>query len=105
MGVVLCTSWIWRPPTKIVTSYGETIYELVGRTVNPKTINHSVAYVVIAPGGSSLRHYHRQTEESYYVMAGKAFVEIGDKSETLRPGQIVLISLNATAQSLQYGGQ
>jgi mannose-6-phosphate isomerase-like protein (cupin superfamily) len=38
-------------------------------------------------------------------MAGEAFVEIGDESETLRPGQIVLISLNATAQSLQYGGQ
>jgi mannose-6-phosphate isomerase-like protein (cupin superfamily) len=78
-------------PTKIVTPYGETIYELVGRTVGSKTANHSVAYVSIAPHKSSLRHFHRRTEESYYVIAGEAFVEIGDEQATLRAGQIVLI--------------
>jgi mannose-6-phosphate isomerase-like protein (cupin superfamily) len=78
-------------PTKIVTSYGETIYELVGRTVGSKTGNHSVAYIVIAPEKASLRHLHRRTEESYYVISGEAFVEIGDEQATLSPGQIVLI--------------
>jgi mannose-6-phosphate isomerase-like protein (cupin superfamily) len=78
-------------PTKIVTPYGETIYELVGRTVGSQTANHSVAYVSIAPGKSSLRHFHRRTEESYYVIAGEAFVEIRDEQATLRAGQIVLI--------------
>jgi mannose-6-phosphate isomerase-like protein (cupin superfamily) len=78
-------------PTKIVTPYGETIYELVGRTVGSKTPNHSVAYVSIAPHKSSLRHFHRRTEESYFVIAGEAFVEIGDEQATLRAGQIVLI--------------
>jgi mannose-6-phosphate isomerase-like protein (cupin superfamily) len=78
-------------PTKIFTPYGETIYELVGRTVGSKTSNHSVAYVSIAPHKSSLRHFHRRTEESYYVIAGEALVEIGDEQATLRAGQIVLI--------------
>jgi mannose-6-phosphate isomerase-like protein (cupin superfamily) len=78
-------------PTKIVTNYGETIYELVGRTVAPNTARQSVAYVTIDPQKSSRRHLHRLTEESYYILAGEAFVEIGDESMPLRAGQIVLI--------------
>jgi mannose-6-phosphate isomerase-like protein (cupin superfamily) len=78
-------------PTKIVTPHGETIYELTGKAVVPQAANHSVAHVVITPQGTSLRHFHRRTEESYYIMSGEAFVEIGDESATLRAGQIVLI--------------
>jgi mannose-6-phosphate isomerase-like protein (cupin superfamily) len=78
-------------PTKIETSYGETIYELAGRTVGSKTTKHSVAYVTIAPRKSTLRHFHRQTEESYYLMAGEAFMEVGDESRPLKAGQLVLI--------------
>jgi|ERR1700753_4512929 len=78
-------------PTKILTNYGETIYELVGRTVAPNTARHSVAYVTIDAQKSSRRHLHRLTEESYYILAGEAFVEIGHETTTLRAGQIVLI--------------
>jgi mannose-6-phosphate isomerase-like protein (cupin superfamily) len=78
-------------PTIIETPYGETIYELVGRTVGSKTTNHSVAYITIAPQKATLRHFHRQTEESYYIMAGDAFIEIGDESQPLKAGQLVLI--------------
>jgi mannose-6-phosphate isomerase-like protein (cupin superfamily) len=78
-------------PTKIETSYGETIYELVGRTVGSKTTKHSVAYVVIAPRKSTLRHLHRHTEESYYLLSGEASMEIGDESRALKAGQLVLI--------------
>jgi mannose-6-phosphate isomerase-like protein (cupin superfamily) len=78
-------------PTKILTGHGETIYEIVGRTVGVKTNNHSVAHVVIAPGTASRRHFHPQAEESYYVIAGEAKLEVGDEVGTLRPGQIALI--------------
>jgi mannose-6-phosphate isomerase-like protein (cupin superfamily) len=78
-------------PTRIVTAHGETIYEVVGRTVGSKSTNHSVAHVVIAPDKSSLLHFHPQAEESYYILAGEAKIEIGDDVATLRPGQTVLI--------------
>jgi mannose-6-phosphate isomerase-like protein (cupin superfamily) len=78
-------------PTRIATAHGETIYEIVGRTLGRKTANHSVAHIVIAPGKSSLRHFHPQAEESYYLLAGEARIEIGSEAAMLRPGRIVLI--------------
>jgi mannose-6-phosphate isomerase-like protein (cupin superfamily) len=82
---------ITTTPTRIVTSHGETIHELAGRTVGTKTFKHSVAYVVIARRGSTLRHLHRQTEESYYIMKGEGLMELGEESERLGVGQLVLI--------------
>jgi mannose-6-phosphate isomerase-like protein (cupin superfamily) len=78
-------------PTRIMTAHGETICEIVGRTLGRLTENHSVAHVAIAPGKSSLRHFHPAAEESYYILAGEARIELGDETATLRPGQIVLI--------------
>jgi len=82
---------ISNTPTKIATSHGETIYEIVGRTLGSRTETHSVAHVVIGPGQASLRHFHPQAEESYYIMAGRAKIEIGDDVALMQPGQIVLI--------------
>jgi mannose-6-phosphate isomerase-like protein (cupin superfamily) len=91
-------------PTKIVTNYGETSYELVGRTVAPNTAAQSVAYVTIDPQKASRRHLHRLTEESCNILAGEAFVEIGDESMPLRAGQIVLIPVKSrTRSTMQFG--
>jgi mannose-6-phosphate isomerase-like protein (cupin superfamily) len=78
-------------PTKIVTAHGEIIYELIGRTLGRKTNLHSVAQVVLPPQKSSLRHYHPQAEESYYVVQGTARMEIDNEVATLFPGDAVLI--------------
>jgi len=78
-------------PTRIAAAHGETIYEIVGRTLGRRTESHSVAHVAIAPGKSSLRHFHPEAEESYYILAGSARIEVGHETATLRPGHIVLI--------------
>jgi mannose-6-phosphate isomerase-like protein (cupin superfamily) len=78
-------------PTKIETEHGEIIFELAGRTVGRRTANHSVAYAVIPPGKSSLPHFHPRAEESYYILSGKASVEIGSEVTIVLPGQLVLI--------------
>jgi mannose-6-phosphate isomerase-like protein (cupin superfamily) len=74
-----------------VQEHGEIIYELIGRAVKTPTEQHSVAYVVIPPGKSSIRHYHPVAEESYYILRGRALMELGKEEQSLEPGQIVLI--------------
>jgi mannose-6-phosphate isomerase-like protein (cupin superfamily) len=80
-----------KTPDPIVTPHGETIYEIVGRTVGDPTANHSVAYVIIAPGKSSVRHFHPKAEESFYILKGRAKIDVGDETNFLEAGQIVLI--------------
>jgi mannose-6-phosphate isomerase-like protein (cupin superfamily) len=74
-----------------VQEHGEIIYELIGRSVDTPTEQHSVAYVVIPPSKSSIRHYHPVAEESHYILHGRALMELGEEKQLLEPGQIVLI--------------
>lgn len=79
---------IASPP---VTSHGEVISELIGRFTGHPTERHSVAYVVLPPGKSTLRHYHPTAEESYYLLCGQGEISIGDERTAARQGDIVLI--------------
>lgn len=76
----------------IHTPHGETICELIGRAVVQPTDTHSVAHVLIPPGSSTLLHSHPSTEESYYILKGKARMLLDDEEALLSPGQIVLIA-------------
>lgn len=71
---------------------GEIIYEMIGA---PKelggTKKHSFVLVTIPPGKSSARHYHAVSEETYYVLQGKARMVIDDKEFQLKPGCACLI--------------
>jgi len=67
----------------IETPHGETIYELIGNSPNGGNCTHSVAYAEIAPGRSSIRHYHPETEESYTVVSGEGILELGESK--IRP--------------------
>lgn len=74
-----------------VTEHGEIIYELIGRAVGETTERHSVAYVTIPPGKSSLLHYHPEAEESYFILKGQARMILGDEEAIVGRGQIILI--------------
>lgn len=71
---------------------GEVIYEMIGR---PKeiggTTNHSLVHVMIPPGKMSPAHYHKVSEETYYILAGKADMVIDGFEFSLSPGQACLI--------------
>jgi mannose-6-phosphate isomerase-like protein (cupin superfamily) len=77
--------------TPFISQHGEIIYELIGRAVGEATQRHSVAYVVIPPGKSSLLHYHPEAEESYCILRGQARMLLGDEEATIEAGQTVLI--------------
>jgi mannose-6-phosphate isomerase-like protein (cupin superfamily) len=76
--------------TPLVSQHGEIISELIGRA-DRSSQRHSVAYIAIPPGKSSVLHYHPVTEESYHILQGKARMVVGDEEAILAPGQSVLI--------------
>ena len=76
------------------TVSGEIVYELVGKAaddgINP---NHSLARIVIPPGKSSSLHFHKVTEETYFILQGEGHMEINQQNFTLLPGQACLIEV------------
>jgi len=71
---------------------GEQIYEMIGKPSSiGGTTNHSFVHVVIPRGKSSPKHFHKVSEETYYMLAGTAKMTIDDAKFTLLPGQAVLI--------------
>ena len=74
-------------------SSGEEIYEMIGRPPeNGGTTNHSLAYVVIPPGKSSDAHYHKVSEETYYILRGVGLMIVDKQQVRLQPGQACLIN-------------
>ncbi len=66
--------------------------ELINRdTSYPKNV--SIATLLIEPGKSSTEHYHKRTEEIYYIIDGSGVVEISGKSYTVETGHAVLIPI------------
>ena len=71
---------------------GEVVYELIGGSEKTGgTKRHSLAHIVIPPGASSHSHYHKVSEESYYILKGQARIKIDTKDFSLGPGQTCLI--------------
>lgn len=76
--------------TPLHSAHGETVYELLGAAAGG-TQSHSLAQIVIAPGKASLKHYHPSAEESYYILSGKARMDMDGASIALGPGDSVVI--------------
>ncbi|MET0220254.1 MAG: cupin domain-containing protein [Tardiphaga sp.] len=80
-----------KTAAKVVTAMGETITEMIGQTGGSRSERHSVAYAVIPPGRFARRHYHPAAEESYHVLQGTGWVELGDEVRSLSAGESLLI--------------
>lgn len=79
-------------PNPIRNPKGEVIYEMIGSPPEiGGTTHHSFVHVVVPPGRSSTTHYHKVSEETYYVLKGEARMTVDDKTFTLSPGQACLI--------------
>ena len=71
------------------TSHGEVLYELVGRAGG--ATGHSLAHVVVPPAKASLAHHHQVSEETYYVLEGRARMQLDGQEFEMAPGQACLI--------------
>jgi mannose-6-phosphate isomerase-like protein (cupin superfamily) len=76
------------PP--FTTKDGSEIRELLAHR-NSAIRNQSLAEARVAPGGRTTAHYHKVTEEIYYILRGSGEMTIGDQSRRVAPGDAIAI--------------
>lgn len=90
--------------TPLVNPGWETVFELIGRAAeHGGAAGHSLAHIVVAPGKSCSRHFHKVSEETYYVLRGAGEMVVNGKSFTLTTGQACLIEPGETHQIFNHG--
>ena len=72
------------------TKDGSTIRSILDRT-NAPVQNQSLAEAQVPAGRSTQRHYHRISEEFYYILEGAGCMEIDDETREVAPGDAILI--------------
>jgi mannose-6-phosphate isomerase-like protein (cupin superfamily) len=71
------------------TKDGSTIREL------HHTAAQSLAEATLEPSQATRRHYHRLTEEIYFVTKGQGDMEVDGEHVRVRPGDAILIPAGA----------
>jgi mannose-6-phosphate isomerase-like protein (cupin superfamily) len=73
-----------------VTTDGSTIRSLLDRS-NAPVANQSLAEATIEAGEATVRHYHRVSEEIYYLVDGTGRMELDGEVTAVGPGDAILI--------------
>jgi len=79
------------------TADGSTIRSLLDRA-NAPVSNQSLAEATIAPGEATERHYHRDSEEIYYLVEGSGEMELDGQRAAVSAGDAILIPPGAWHQ-------
>ncbi len=83
--------------TPFTTKDGSTIRSLLDLS-NAPVANQSLAEATLPAGGETERHYHKISEELYYLLAGSGVMEIDGITREVGPGDAVLIPPGAWHQ-------
>ncbi|MEO5912889.1 MAG: cupin domain-containing protein [Luteolibacter sp.] len=88
------------------TKDGSTIRSLLDLS-NAPVANQSLAEATIPAGDETERHYHKFSEEFYYLLAGRGLMEIDGVDREVATGDAILIPAGAWHQikaieSLQF---
>ncbi len=86
----------------LISEHGEIVYELAGAAAGG-VVQHSLAHIELPPGKASLKHFHPEAEESYYLLAGVGRVVIDGKTYALNTGQVVAIAPGMVHQIFNDG--
>ena len=73
------------------TKDGSTIRELIGVPTSALVRNQSLAEAVLEPGQATERHYHRESEEIYFLLEGGGSLEVDGETREVGVGDAVLI--------------
>ena len=76
--------------TPFTTKDGSTIRSILDRT-NAPVQNQSLAEARVPAGGATQRHYHRISEEIYFILEGAGAMEIDGEWRVVGPGDAILI--------------
>ena len=72
------------------TKDGSTIRSLLDQS-NAPVRNQSLAEASVLPGRVTERHYHKLSEEFYYILEGRGTMEINGRVRDVVPGDAILI--------------
>jgi mannose-6-phosphate isomerase-like protein (cupin superfamily) len=73
-----------------VTKDGSEIRELLAHR-NSVIEKQSLAEARLSPGCATAPHFHRVTEEIYYIVCGTALMTLGEESREVGPGDAIAI--------------
>ena len=76
--------------TPFTTKDGSTIRSILDRT-NAPVQNQSLAEATVPVGQPTERHYHKLSEEFYFLLEGTAQMEIDGETCVVGPGDAILI--------------
>jgi mannose-6-phosphate isomerase-like protein (cupin superfamily) len=79
------------------TKDGSTIRSILDRT-NAPVEKQSLAEASMKPGQATERHYHKNSEELYFLLEGTALMELDGASREVGPGDAILIPAGAWHQ-------
>jgi mannose-6-phosphate isomerase-like protein (cupin superfamily) len=74
-----------------ITADGSSIRELAGPP-SGNAANQSLAEATVPPGGETLEHFHRTSEEIYLFLAGEGFMRLAGVEGAVRAGDCVVIA-------------
>ena len=84
-----------QPP--FTTKDGSTIRSILD-SANAPVKNQSLAEATIPAGGATQRHWHRDSEEFYFLLEGRGTMEIDGETRDVGPGDAILIPAGAWHQ-------
>ena len=87
----------YREQVPFTTKDGSTIRSLLDLS-NAPVANQSLAEATIPAGGETERHYHKLSEEFYYLTSGRGVMEIDGTEREVLPGDAILIPAGAWHQ-------
>jgi len=79
------------------TKDGSTIRSILDAT-NAPVQNQSLAEATLPPGSATDRHYHKLSEEFYFILSGTGSMEIDGVTQEVGPGDAILIPPKAWHQ-------
>ena len=87
-------------PIQMHKADGAKIYLMIGKAYDEEGVanNHSVGLIVVPKCEWSKPHYHKVTEETYYVISGQARMKVDGKEITISAGQAILLMPNEVHQ-------
>ena len=77
-----------------ITKDGSEIRSILDRT-NAPVQNQSLAEASLPAGASTQRHYHKVSEEIYFVLEGSGLMEVDGSDREVGPGDGILIPMEA----------
>jgi mannose-6-phosphate isomerase-like protein (cupin superfamily) len=72
------------------TKDGSTIRSILDRT-NAPVQSQSLAEAQVPAGTATQRHYHKLSEEFYFILEGRGLIEIDGEERQVGPGDAILI--------------